>query len=699
MARSWTIQTDFSGGELSPRMYARTDLPYYRKAVKTMTNMYPQIHGGATSRKGTVFVDEVNDSSRDTRIISFITSRSLAFVLVFNGGVIEFVSTGVFLTEGSPETRVSISHPYADDELATLKYVQIGSALIITHQNHRPQQVLRISGGWSITEFPITSNAVSDFTFNSAFVRFKIIEGADEFGPGDIFTIDTSVDPALLTYTPNPNPVGSPLPTGGDGTLAAVFIKELSPPNEFYEIVALAKDDNDNMNWSVTGFTQIGSPVGLGSPRIEGTGLHTVSWFTEVGSPEFTNYPGAVSLYQQRLWFAGSILDPQSIWGSAIADFSNFTLGAEDHDSVEFIAASNTFDDIIHLESARSLLPLSFAVEFALTSGGGGAITASSRNLTAQTYHGTSDVKPIRIGQEIIFVQRGGLKVRSINYSLVEDRNTAPDMTILAEHITGTGLVDSTFAQDPDYIAWFVREDGQIASFTLERDYDVTAWATHVTDGAFLGLATIPNVTIDQTYIVVERTTTVGSPEVPTIHKYIEYFDYIEFANTDSALFGTIEGGSPELPTDTWTGLDHLEGKEVAVVADGSIHPNVTVTNGTIVLQRNVSSLEVGLPFTATLELLHPDIPSLSSGTSQGRNLNISEFYVRVQNTIGLSINGVVQTNRKLGDSMDSPVNPLSGDFSHYDFIWEKDNNILIEQTTPTPLFVIGAILEVTVND
>ena len=64
-----------------------------------------------------------------------------------------------------------------------------------------------------------------------------------------------------------------------------------------------------------------------------------------------------------------------------------------------------------------------------------------------------------------------------------------------------------------------------------------------------------------------------------------------------------------------------------------------------------------------------------------------------------MSINGVVQTNRKLGDSMDSPVNPLSGDFSHYDFIWEKDNNILIEQTTPTPLFVIGAILEVTVND
>lgn len=695
MAKSWTIQTDFSGGELSPRMYARTDLPYYRKAVRTMTNMYPQIHGGATSRKGTIFVDEVNDSTRTTRIIPFITSRSLAFVLVFNGGFIEFVQTGVFLTEGSPETRVGIVHPYADDELETLKYVQIGSALIITHQNHPPQQVLRIPGGWQITDFPITSNAVSDFTFNSAFVRFKIIEGADEFGPGDIFTIDTLTDPATLTYTKNPTPVGSPLPTGGDGTLAAVFIKELSPPNEFYEIVALAKDDNDNMNWSVTGFSGIGSPAGVGSPRIESTGLHIVSWFTDVGSPEFSNWPGSVSLYQQRLWFAGSILDPQSIWGSAIADFSNFTLGAEDDNSVEFIAASNTFDEIIHLESARSLLPLSFGVEFALTSGGSGAITASSRNLTAQTYHGTSDVKPIRIGQEVIFVQRGGLKVRSINYSLVEDRNTAPDMTILAEHITGTGLVDSTFAQDPDYISWFVREDGIIASFTLERDYDVTAWATHITDGAFLGLATIPNVTIDQSYIVVQRSL-LGSPE--TTHQYIEYFDYIEGANTDSALFGEVTG-SPIPATDTWAGLDHLEGKEVAVVADGALHANVTVTNGTIVLQRNVSSVEVGLPFTATLELLHPDIPSLATGTSQGRSLNISEFYVRVQNTIGLQINGVEQSNRKLGDLLDTPVNPLSGDFVHYDFRWDKNNNILIEQPAAAPLFVIGAILEVTVND
>ena len=227
----------------------------------------------------------------------------------------------------------------------------------------------------------------------------------------------------------------------------------------------------------------------------------------------------------------------------------------------------------------------------------------------------------------------------------------------------------------------------------MERDYDVSAWSRHETQGNFLSLATVPNVTIDQTDVAVERFIEGGSPEVQA-KRYLEYFDYIEGANTDSALFGTADPA-----TDTWAGLDHLEGLEVAVVADGSLHPPVTVDNGQIVLQREVNSIEVGLPFTATLELLHPDIPSLATGTSQGRDINIGEFYVRVRDTIGLRINGVEQSNRKLGDALDTPVTPLSGDFSHYDFKWSKDNNLLIEQPNAAQLFVTGAVLEVTVND
>ena len=693
MSKTWTIQTDFTGGELSPRMYARTDLPYYRKAVRTMTNMYAQIHGGAQSRPGTVFVGEVRNSDREVRLIDFVNSRTLAYVLCFNDGYIQFVREGAFIEEGgTPPVRYEIQHPYSDDELEELKYAQIGSTLIITQQNHPPQQLQRLGEtNWVLEPYELTYNAISDQTFNNAFLRFKIIEGANEFNEGDRFTINTGTNPATITY--DPTTTGSPTPTPGDGTIAAVFIKSPTPPNEIFEIVATGENDNGDQVWTVTGYQGQGTPPVLTGSPIVSRGSNVSTWYSDLGSPAITNMPGAVSFYQQRLWFAGTPFEPQTIWGSQIGSFTNFSLGPNDDDAVEFVAAAGGRDEIIHLESARSLLPLSFGVEFALTAGGTGAITPSSRNLSAQTNHGCNDVKPIRIGQEVLFVQRGGLKVRSINYSLVEDRNTAPDVTILAEHITGTGLTDSTFAQDPDYIAWFTREDGDIVSFTLERDYDVSAWSRHETQGNFLSLATVPNVTIDQTYVAVERFIEGGSPEVQA-KRYLEYFDYIEGANTDSALFGTADPA-----TDTWAGLDHLEGLEVAVVADGSLHPPVTVDNGQIVLQREVNSIEVGLPFTATLELLHPDIPSLATGTSQGRDINIGEFYVRVRDTIGLRINGVEQSNRKLGDALDTPVTPLSGDFSHYDFKWSKDNNLLIEQPNAAQLFVTGAVLEVTVND
>ena len=72
---------------------------------------------------------------------------------------------------------------------------------------------------------------------------------------------------------------------------------------------------------------------------------------------------------------------------------------------------------------------------------------------------------------------------------------------------------------------------------------------------------------------------------------------------------------------------------------------------------------------------------------------------MKVQNTIGLTINGVEQSNRKLGDLMDTPVEPLSGSYEVYNFDWSKDLNMLIQQPNAAPLFILGAVLECTVND
>lgn len=654
------FQTSFDWGEVSPKLLSRVDLAAYNKATKTMINAYPFIHGGIRRRPGTLFVSELYNSNQKGRLIPFVFSSTLRFMLVFNGGKIEFIKNGV-LVETSPGSSYKLNHTYAESELPDIRYAQSGNTLYLVHPNHPPRYLQRLTDtAWTLTDIPIINYAVSDNTFENAYITFRIINGSNPFVVGQYFTI--AVANGIVGTIAGPAGGSGTL---GNGIIAAAACMPGYTTTETW-VVQCIYADRTRQEWTVQGTVS-------GEPKLK--------W-------KAGDYPQAVAFFEQRLFFAGSPTWPQNIWGSAVGDYTNFTRGPLEGDGLEYQIAANNYDAITHLVSARQLLPMSYSTEFSMAGPNNGGISASSApSVKAHTFHGSNTVRPIRIGREVIFIQRDGKKARAISYSVTEDANIAPDITLFAEHITGSGIIDIAFNQDPDYIAWAVRNDGVLLSLTLAREYETTAWARHSTDGQFENVEVIPGDAYDQIYFIVRRTINGVSK------RYVERLDYLTEIQSDCGKVLTY--GSP---TTTITGLSHLEGKVVDVVGDGIVQPSKTVSSGQITLTTAATNVKVGLHYDTTIELLNPEFGD-AANTTQGRKFSIHEIMLRFQNTINCQVNGTVIPFRTNTMGVDTAISPFTGDKYISSAGWRVPNYIEIKQVTPMPFTLLGVIIKALVNE
>lgn len=653
MAKLQKIQTDFTWGEVSPRLLGRIDLGAYSKSTQKMLNAYPMIHGGATRRPGTRHIGEVFNSAQKSRLIPFIYSTTQSYVLVFNGGKIEFITDGAFIVSGA--TRYRLNSPYTEAELPAVKYAQAGNIIFLAHPNHTPKQLERVNDTtWILQDVPFTYRAVSDVFFENFALEFKITQGSVKFIVGDQFVVVTNGAGGISSITK----YGT-----GNGSMLQARSTVGAPAETWY--VNCTYVDSQRAEFTVTGSVS-GSPI--------------ATW-------KANDYPSAVAFHEQRLFFAGSTSNPQNVWASKSGNYSEFTTGYNDNDGMAFQIAANSFDQIIHLESARQMLPLTYSGEMSL-SGGLAGITPTSIKVQPQTYHGSSVVRPIRIGSEVVFCQRDGRKLRAISYSVTEDANVAPDITLFAEHITGSGIQDMTFAQDPDFIAWIVRQDGVLLSLTHSRQYESTGWARHNTEGLFEAVTTIPSSTSDDVHMTVQRTIN------GVTKRFIERFDYLWDIYTDCSV--QLVAGSP---TTVFSGLGHLEGKTIDVVADGVVHPQRTVSAGSITLQYPATVVVAGLHYDTTIELLHPEMGGDVGNSSQGRKISVNEIILRFKDTVNCKVNGYDVPFRKTSDRLDEVIPPFTGDKSVSAIGWQSPNNIKIEQVTPMPFTLLATIMKVTVNE
>ena len=675
MGRVAVQLTNFTGGELSPRLDGRNDLAKYNSGCKTLENMIVYPHGSASRRSGTQFVAEVKDSTKKTRLIAFEFSTVQTYMLEFGNQYIRFYKdNGQILSGGS---AYEISSPYLEAELFDIKFAQSADTMYICHPNHAPKKLTR-SGhtNWTL---------IDDIILNGPFM-----------------------DHNVETTTANP----SHKSVGQTTTVTFSSTTGINSNQGFLSTdvgrLLHVKDGHLKIT-SVTSTTVV-----VGTVIIDlGISSSAVTDFALGSFSDTTGYPACVTFFEQRLVFAGTTTQPQTLFFSRSADYENFDdkyhETVADDDAIVYTIASNQVNAIRFLTATRTLIIGTAGGEFAVNGAGvGEAITPTNILINKQSNHGAANVDGIAVGNATLFLQRAKRKIRELAYNFDVDGYVAPDLTILAEHITESGITQMAYQEEPNSIIWCVRTDGQLLGFTYQREQQVTAWHRHIFGGSFSsGNAVCESVEVlptdnseYQVWVIIKRTIN-GATK-----RYVEYLHNLDFDETDDTSFNYLDSqlaydGSA---TTTISGLDHLEGEEISILADGSTHPNKTVSSGAIILDRSSTKVKVGLPYTSLLQTMRIDAGA-DNGTSQSKTKRIYEITARLYESIGIEIGPDLNNMERIpfrssANPMDSGVNVFTGDKDiEFRGNYETDGFIFVRQAQPLPLTILSLYPKLQTND
>jgi len=479
-------------------------------------------------------------------------------------------------------------------------------------------------------------------------------------------------------------------------------------------------EDNVQYRINVTAYTSGTAEVDLaatsstqaGIVRINGILSNTtaeVTVLSEVGQTVETKrwaegswsgvrgYPSAVTFFEERVVYGFSNLDQQDIWLSATGDFENFEAGTKDADS--FGLTLPTANRGKWLASLGTLAVGDGGVEWRIKAPLDEALTPKNWDMKKQTAHGSTDIQPVEVGSAILFVDSVGRKAREFVFSDAEQRYLAPDLTALAEHITVSGIVCLAHQKNPDSLLWCVLENGNLITLSYEREQNVVAWALHPMDGLVQSVAVVPASGADEVWISIVRA-------IDGLNKvYIEKFESrvldIRKENSFFVDSGIIYNS---ILTDVITGLDHLEDKIVAILADGEVLDQQRVVDGEITLSTQASNVRVGLPYTSVATPMRMDL-GLSTGTTHGSIKKISEIVFSFHDTLnakyGVDIDSLFDINwDRVGLKNTSKIEGLfTGDIVvAFDGGFDIDDTLVITQSDPLPCTVRAIIprMEVT---
>jgi hypothetical protein len=426
--------------------------------------------------------------------------------------------------------------------------------------------------------------------------------------------------------------------------------------------------------------------------NIVGSSNATTKW--SLGSfSSTTGFPRAIGFYEERLYFAGTTDQPQTIFGSVSADFENHTPGTEDDAAINVTIASDQVNVIKHLLPARFLQLLTTSAEFTLSGGAGSEpVTPTNVNVLRETTFGTGNIKPLRAGNSTILIQKGAEKVKEITFDLDTDGLLGVDLTVLADHLARGGLTDMVWQQEPELLLWFVHADGRLIGLTYDRANATVGWHEHSLggDGIVESITAIPSGAEDQVYLSVKRTID-GSTVRHIVYLKSLYFndDVTDAFFVDSGL--TYDGSA----TTTIKSLNHLEGETVTILADGAAHADKTVSNGTITLDRSASKVHVGYGYTSSLETLRMEAGA-EDGIAQGKIKRIHGVTARFFQTVGAEL-GPDTANldrlpfRDSSMAMDEAVPLFTGDKEiSFPSGYDNDAKIVIRQTQPLPMTILA---------
>lgn len=246
------------------------------------------------------------------------------------------------------------------------------------------------------------------------------------------------------------------------------------------------------------------------------------------------NYPGAVSYFEQRRCFAGTVNDPQKMWMTKSGTESNmsYSLPIKDDDRISFKVSAREANTIRHIVPLSQLVLLTSSAEWRVTSINSDAITPTSISVQPQSYIGASNVQPSIINNAMVYCSARGGHVRELGYSWQSNGFITGDLSLRSSHLFDDyEIVDMSYSKAPKPIIWFVSSSGYLLGLTYVPEQQIGAWHWHDTDGVFESCTTVAEGAEDVLYVVVRRTINNVSK------RYIERMNTRKFVNPEDAFF------------------------------------------------------------------------------------------------------------------------------------------------------------------
>lgn len=665
-------QRNFSGGEIAPALFARTDQVKYATGLRTLRNFIVKRGGGATNRPGTELTGVVGSGSVITRLIPFEFNDSQTYVLEFTDRRVRFIRDNAYL--GAP---YFVAVPYLAADIKDLHFTQSADVLTIVHSSYPIGELSRLADtNWTYT--------------------------LPTIAPGITAPTNVTLSPATGTGTFRVWVVTALSATNEESYVSSsVGIASVSLPQErtiSWNAVTGAIGYNIYASWFTTpgGYGFVGTTQAL-SFYDAGVAPDFAHQPPEVRDPfsGATNYPATTNFYQQRRLFGGLTSAPETTYTSRTGAYKNFTTSTptRDDDAMTFGLASKTVDDIRHfVDTGDELLILTSQGEWVILGDAAGILRPTDINARCFSQHGSTTLAPVEIDNRVLYVHARRSMLRDIQ---TKQGFKGADLTIFSSHLfDGHTIVDMAYAELPNSVVWLVREDGVLLGLTDVAEQQILGWHRHDTLGTITACCVIPEGGEDRLYIAVERNgqtlvermasrfftdvqdaifmdsalsydgrntdtshtmtlsggTTWAFDELLTITANFNEFSAPEVGNVivltgsdgtvirltlSSYTSATVMQGYPDetvpasmqgIASGTWSravnvvsGLSHLEGLEVSVFADAYVvaSPNndqiaftCTVAGGIVTLDEPYSYIHVGLPYLSDLETLDVDTPS-----------------------------------------------------------------------------------------
>lgn len=689
MPNTKTLQRSFGGGEVSPEFFGRLDDVKFATGAARMRNFIALPHGPATNRPGFAFVREVKTSAKRPRLIPFTYSTTQTMVLEFGDGYIRFHTMGgTVLAAGVP---YEVATPYTEADLFDIHFVQSADVLTLVHTGHAPRELRRLGAtNWTLT----TIAFVADLAAPTGVTATPNGAGGTTYGykvtAVSANGVDESAPSAAATCT------NDLLTTGRVNTVTWAAVSGASRYNVYKEANGLYGYIGQAEGTSFVD-DNIAADFGTTTPIQDNP-------FTGAG-----NYPGAVSYFEQRRAFAGTINKPQNLWMTRSGTESNlsYSLPTRDDDAISRRVAAREANTIRHLVPLGDLIMLTGSAEWRVTAVNSDVLTPTTTGVRTQSYVGANNVQPVIVNNNLIYAAARGGHVREMSYNDAAGGFVTGDLSMRAPHLFGgKSIVDAALAKAPTPIVWMVSSDGTLLGFTYVPEQQVGAWHWHDTDGVFESIAVVAEGDEDALYAVVRRTVNGASV------RYVERMAPRLFTDPKDAFF--VDAGAtytgPAVASIT-SGLGHLEGKTVSIVVNGAVHPHRAVTGGTIELDIPLTdddgdpydvTVHVGLPITADLQTL-PLAAMIDNAAGQGRAKNVNKAWLRVHRSSGIfvgpSADKLTEAKQRTTESYGEPPALKSDEIQvMLTPTWAQSGQVFIRQVDPLPLTIVGLTLEVAIG-